>query len=83
MANIFRERVSRMKASAQEKRNLSGWVIPQEKTAFGDEGAWYVCPSTRFTWYIREKKKVNPVLSGRTLIAMSLPSNAGPGHIGL
>lgn len=42
MANVFRERITRVKANVQEKKNVSGWVIPQEKTAFGDEGAWYV-----------------------------------------
>lgn len=42
MANVLRERVTRIKANVQEKKKLSGWVIPREDSAFGDADSWYL-----------------------------------------
>jgi hypothetical protein len=40
MANVIRQRVTSIKEGAKEKRKLSGWIIPKEKSSFGDEDAW-------------------------------------------
>ena len=40
MANVFRERVTRVKADLHTKTKLSGWVLPRESNSFADEGTW-------------------------------------------
>ncbi len=38
----LRQRFAKIKQGAKEKTKLSGWVLPQEKGALGDEGTWLV-----------------------------------------
>jgi hypothetical protein len=42
MANIFCNRISKIKQGAIEKRKPSGWILEKETSSFADEGTWYV-----------------------------------------
>ncbi|KAG4418386.1 hypothetical protein IFR04_008453 [Cadophora malorum] len=51
----FRQRITKIKEGAKEKRRPSGWILPQQKGSFGDEGTWTnidmdVTPLDRRTW---------------------------------
>jgi NCS1 family nucleobase:cation symporter-1 len=40
MTSAIRQRVATAKAGLKGKTKPSGWVLPQEKGALGDEGTW-------------------------------------------
>jgi NCS1 family nucleobase:cation symporter-1 len=40
MANSFRQRVTSIKEGAKAKTKPSGWIIPKQKSTFGDEDTW-------------------------------------------
>lgn len=40
MASILRNRASKIKQGAREKRKLSGWVLEKQASSFADEGVW-------------------------------------------
>lgn len=55
MASAVRNRFQKIKAGAKAKTKPSGWILPQEKGALGDEGTWTnidmdVTPYERRTW---------------------------------
>jgi NCS1 family nucleobase:cation symporter-1 len=40
MASAVRNRFQKIKEGAIAKTKPSGWILPQEKGALGDEGTW-------------------------------------------
>jgi len=40
MTSTIRQRVTSAKEGLKNKTKASGWVLPQEKGALGDEGTW-------------------------------------------
>jgi hypothetical protein len=40
MANAFRQRLTSIKDGAKEKTKPAGWIIPRQKSTFGDEDSW-------------------------------------------
>ncbi|CAG8974778.1 hypothetical protein HYALB_00000390 [Hymenoscyphus albidus] len=55
MADSIRLRIASIKQGSKEKRKPSGWIIPRQKSSFGDDDAWTnidtdVTPLERQTW---------------------------------
>jgi NCS1 family nucleobase:cation symporter-1 len=55
LKSSVRERASRVKQGAYEKRKVAGWVLPKESDSFSPEGTWTnidmdVTPVSRRTW---------------------------------
>jgi hypothetical protein len=40
MADAVRNRFAKIKGGAKAKTKAAGWILPQEKTSFADEGTW-------------------------------------------
>ncbi|TVY82355.1 putative permease [Lachnellula suecica] len=55
MGNAFRQRLTSIKEGAKEKTKPAGWIMPRQKSSFGDEDSWTnidcdVTPIERRTW---------------------------------
>lgn len=55
MSTILRQRLEASKTSLKSKKHISGWVLPQHPSSFGDKNTWSnidmdVTPLERRTW---------------------------------
>ena len=55
VSSYLHRRTQRVKEHVQQKRTISGWVLPKQSATFADEGSWSnidsdVTPLDRRTW---------------------------------